>query len=208
MIPPVLKEVRKDLRQYLNVDSDTLWRGKDLVIVVGQNGAGKSMLRRMIKMGANQRRIYVMDFSQQGRTTEGFMRGAVYGDESWESTGYISIQVFRKAFRQEPDKDYLLIWDEPEIGLSEESQLGVTQLIKQKMIDERDPRLLGCVFMTHSRLFVQQFLDYPKLAFVDMDGKFDSAAQWATRKAKPADLEKVCERGHKRFQKITKMLKD
>jgi hypothetical protein len=149
-----------------------------------------------------------MDFSQQGRAASGFVSAALYGDESWESTGYISIQVFRKAFEQTSEKDYILIWDEPEIGLSEESQLGVTQLIKQKMVDGRDPRLLGCVFMTHSRLFVKQFLDYPKLGFVDMDGKFDSAAKWASRKVRPANLEKVCKRGHERFQKITKMLKD
>lgn len=211
MIPPILKEVRRDLREYLNVGSDTLWSGKDLVIVVGQNGAGKSMLRRMIKVGAQRRKIHTMDFSQEGRTKSGeelgFIKSLLYGNEEWESTGYISLRIFQKAFKQCPGRSYLIIWDEPEIGLSEESQLGVVQLIKEQLTEQRDELLIGCVFMTHSRLFVQQFLDYPKLAFVDMDGKFDTAEQWVNRKVKPANLQKVCDRGSRRFQKIAKMLK-
>lgn len=207
MLPPLLKHIRADLREFFGLTSNTMWRGKDVLLIVGQNGAGKSMVRRMLKTGAGERKIATYDFSQERRCEGGVMGAMIYGSEHWESTGYISIKTFRTAFKQDPDvSEYMFIWDEPEIGLSEESQLGIIQFVREQFAKDRDERLLGCVFMTHSRLFVRGFMDYPKMAFIDLDGKYATAAEWADREAVAADLDEVCDRGIARFRELSKML--
>jgi len=206
MLPPLLKEIRPELREYFGLSSDTLWRGKDILIIVGQNGAGKSMVRRMLKSGAKERKIDVCDFSQERRCGGGMANAFIYGDESWESTGYITLKGFRTSFTHPPESDRIYIWDEPEIGLSEETQCGVTRLIRDTM-KEPPAHLLGCVFMTHSRLFVQGLIGYPRLAFIDLDGTYDTVYSWAARPVVRADLDAVLERGLTRFREISKMLK-
>ncbi len=206
MIPPLLKDVRRDLRAYFGLTSNTLWRGKDVLIVVGQNGAGKSMLRRMLAVGGRERKIDVCDFSQERRCAGGITSSFIYGAENYESTGYITLRGFRTSFNEPPKADRLYMWDEPEIGLSEETQLGLVKLIRGAMEPPAE-HLLGCVFMTHSRLFVRGFLDYPRLAFIDLDGKYNTATEWVERAVVAADMEEVLDRGLTRFRELTKILK-
>ncbi len=206
MIPPLLKDLHTDLRKFFNLESDTLWRGKDVVIFVGQNGAGKSMVRRMLKVGAQERNIAIYDFSQERRCSGDLGTAMIYGDETWQSTGFISLSTLQRAFKQKPGKDFLLVWDEPEIGLSEESLLGMVEALKEQL--ENPPkRLLGCIFMTHSRLFVRELQDYPGLAFVDLDGQYKTAKEWSNRKVKAADIQETLDYGFARFRTLTKMLK-
>ncbi len=206
MIPPILKPIRPDLREYFGLASDTLWRGKDVLIIVGQNGAGKSMVRRMLRQGAKDRKIDVCDFSQERRCGGGMANAFIYGAEDYESTGYITLRGFRTSFNQPPELDRLYIWDEPEIGLSEESQLGVVKLIRDTM--EAAPKhLVGCVFMTHSRLFAKGFVDYPRTAFIDLDGKYQTLTEWADRAVVAADIESVLDHGLTRFRELTNLLR-
>jgi predicted ATPase len=206
MIPPLLKNIRADVREYLGVTSDTAWRGKDILFFVGQNGAGKSMVRRMLAAGGRDRKIDICDFSQERRSGGDVRNAMIYGAEEWESTGYITIHGFRVSFRNPPEVDRIYIWDEPEIGLSEESQLGVAKLVRDTM--EAQPKhLLGVIFMTHSRLFLRYFLDYPRLAFVDLDKRYATAEDWVNRAVMPADLDVVSDRGLVRFRELSRMLK-
>lgn len=205
MIPPLLDNVREDLCEYFGVNPD-MWSGKDVLIIVGHNGAGKSFVRRMLKVGAQESNIRVYDFSQERRCGGGIANAFLYGSETDESTGYLTLHTFRGAFRQDPEDDYLLLWDEPEIGLSEESQLGLVAFLREQL-EQPKARRLGCIFMTHSRSFVQGFLDYPDLAFVDLNKRYRTARGWVNRKPKAIPIETTLRQGLARYRELSQKLK-
>jgi hypothetical protein len=129
-----------------------------------------------------------------------------YGTEQWESTGAISVHTVLTAFTAQPlDKPSIFIWDEPEIGLAEEAQLGLGQFVHEQMVKGRE-NLLGCFFMTHSREFVHSFLDYPRMAFIDLDGQYETAEEWTQRELHPVTPQELRETGHARFKLVSALL--
>jgi len=115
MLPSLLKEIRPDLCEYLGV-SDEMFVGHDIAIVVGNNGSGKSFLRRMFATACREQSIHCFDLSQERRTQGGIQSSLIYGDESWQNTGSNTLHTFKAGLRERNDGPYLLIWDEPEIG--------------------------------------------------------------------------------------------
>jgi predicted ATPase len=208
MIPPLLKDIDEGLREYFGVSSDRLFSGKDVAIFVGQNGSGKSFLRRMLKVGGQVRDIRFYDFSQERRSGQSLGRSFIYnGSEDQNSTGHMSLNSFVGAFKQDPKEKFILLWDEPEIGLSEESVLGLVVFIREQLVVPNKKRL-GLIFMTHSRHFVQGFIDYPRLSFHDLDGKYASAKEWVEREPSPADIHKVIDKGQRRWKEVSAMLRE
>lgn len=78
-------------------------------------------------------------------------RAMVYGDESWQSTGEISMRSALRGFDNlEGDQPRCLVLDEPDIGLSEAyaKALGDEIAAACRRIPESSP---GAVIVTHSR---------------------------------------------------------
>lgn len=209
MIPPLFDAVRSDLLEAIGFPERAI-DGCNVAIIVGPNAIGKSLLRRAVRVACEENDIRCYDFSQEARTRSGFASAMIYGDESYTSTGTISAHVIQRAFEQKPDEPFLFVWDEPEIGLSEESQLGVVKLMRKNLTPalRRKPPLLGIVFMTHSRTFAKAWADYKKLAFVDLEKRYATLDEWLSRVPEPADIEQLTEDALKRFRHINAMLKD
>lgn len=155
-----------------------------MVAVVGGNACGKSLLRRAIvqKLYYDEK-LFVAHFSQEARSKGGFERAFVYGSED-ESTGYLTISSLLKNFRQDRDKPWVTVCDEPEIGLSEESQIGLGIWLRDRMTEDM-PNLLGMVVVTHSRHVVSALSKCDGFRLLDLDGKHNTAEEWLDRDIVP-----------------------
>lgn len=124
MIPPVFKDIKPEFLELVGMKGVT-WRGKELLVVTGANASGKSLVRRLFQVFVKKRGFEVIHLSQEGRDAGGFARVFVYGSEGDEATGVISAKTLVKGFRtsRNRDNEHLMIYDEPEIGMSEEAEM-------------------------------------------------------------------------------------
>jgi hypothetical protein len=130
-----------------------------LLAVTGENASGKSLFGRIINGLCSRRKIECMRLGMERRSEGGFARAMMYGDESWESTGVISVKNIMGAFKtcKGRENEHFLFLDEPDIGLSEAYQGGLGKFIAQFAADM--PSLtLGFVIVTHSRHLLRPLL--------------------------------------------------
>ena len=205
----LLENLRDELCDELGLDHSFDTSGSILVIT-GQNAAGKSLLRRWFHKELDHRKVEAIHLSQEGRTTEGFVRALVYGSEHHDSTGYISAHTFTAGVRtmrgRSEDKiDHVVIWDEPEIGMGDELQLGSANWLCDELADWPGS-LQGVIVMTHSRTFVKRLMEFPKAVWMSMDG-FPTHNEWLNREIVPVTPEQVSKVGLERYRRISKLLK-
>lgn len=203
MIPNVLHDIRDDYLDMIGLDRHDCDDAKVLV-VTGENAAGKSFLRRIFSHFIRENhKVEVMHLSQEGRAREGIERAFLYGAESEESTGNITAGTFTTGFRTSRgrDNDHILLWDEPEIGLAEEAQLGAAQFMVKQLAD-MPPKLRGLIVMTHSRHFVSTLMQVEGAKFVNLGHQYKTADEWLNRPIVPVDPETVRKRGHENMLKI------
>lgn len=212
-IPSIYSYIREDLWVAFGIEKKMLHPCR-LMIVVGDNCSGKSLFRRVftvaMKIYGKKRGhdIEVMALSQELRSSEGMVKAFVYGSENWESTGAISAWNLCQGFSTSAGRDnpHVLLWDEPEIGLSEESQMGVGAFLLEQMVHlERYPNLLGLVLMTHSSYVVRALKELPDTCFLHI-GKGGTVDEWLNRERKANDVVKIHELGSERFRHFQKVL--
>lgn len=176
-----------------------------LCIITGPNASGKSLLRKIVHVHYQRRKLFLLHLSQAARSTGGFGRCMVYGSEDDDSTGYNSINVFLKSFdnanKAEPTG---LLIDEPEIGCSEEVQLAMGLHLATRI--QELPMLHGCYVITHSRLFVQSLLHLKPTHFRLGDDM--TLEQWVNRPIHPANLQEVLDRGIAGYRLVHKILEE
>lgn len=126
-------------------------------LVSGENGSGKSFLLRAIaqKLHDAHPRMEVIPITMNGRSRSGIERIAIWGDESRQSTGRLSIRAVVGALQtcRERTHDHVLILDEPDIGLAE-SYAGALGAYLAAFVDDMPVRTRGVVVVTHSRPLV------------------------------------------------------
>src|SRR3990172_1080888 len=97
-------------------------RGNDrLIVVTGDNGSGKSMLRRAYVAWAHgkmKEKVKVLSSSMEFRAGGGLERAFCYGGEDWEATGIISAQAFMKIVASSVNMEtpHLVVLDESDLG--------------------------------------------------------------------------------------------
>jgi len=132
-----------------------------LTIVTGDNASGKSFVRKIIQTmcAKRQPKLECIHLSQAGRCQGGIIRAFVYGSEDDESTGRNTIGTMLTSFKtsHSRDSDHLMIYDEPEIGLSEEYAGGLGIRIKE-FIESNPTHLFGAVVITHSSHLLKELL--------------------------------------------------
>ena len=97
--------------------------------------------------------------------------------------------------------DRFLVIDEPEIGMSEESQLGLANYLN-KIKDDTLSRNYGLLVITHSRTLVANVeSDY----FINIEGL--TKDEWLNRVIIPTDFEIVKEDAFSLFKALAKRLK-
>lgn len=203
-------------------------KGSKVVLVLGENAAGKSLFRRVVQQtthrgskgqGFGERDIprgpfpvgEVLHLSMQGRTGSTFGTSMVYGEESYHSTGENSAGTIRGAIRTASGRNHTTIvyWDEPDIGMSAGAAAGAGVAIREFVEKDVSP-LTEAVFVTsHSPSLIHQLaaLD-PHYLFLGNAVGPPSLADWFTWQQNPPPIspEELQDLSHKRFRDIQAVL--
>lgn len=162
-----------------------------LTILTGGNGRGKSFLRKVLwqhinkELGINKSTSLVADCSMERRTgLHGDMGGMGVALRDWETTP-TSMNTYDFIKNMLNGSDRYFVIDEPEIGMSEETQLGLINYLN-KIKDDILSRSYGLLIITHSRTIVSN-LDSD--CFLNIEGM--TQVEWLNRPILAVDLEKV-----------------
>jgi len=160
----------------------------DKIILVGPNASGKSLFRKLLNRGRKDK-LTVVHASMQLRTESRPDMGAFSSlahDWPEDATSQSTIRVLKKSI-QSVKANCALHIDEPEIGFSEELQLGTGTWLRQK-IEAIDPPPVMTIITTHSSAVASAFKDW---RLIDLGFRFKTVEEWIKREIKPADPEAV-----------------
>lgn len=188
----------------------------NLIVIVGENASGKSFMRRIVTQMCRERKIECIPISMEGRGgSYGGLRGMIYGDETWESTGVNSAGTVVGGLRtcRQRETPHVIFWDEPDLGLSENGAAGMGQAIAN-YCQEPNPHTLAAIVVTHSKPLVQQLVrplnglqpHYLHLGTAPEQAP-KSFQEWLDRPVVPRSPEDIREGGHQRFKLIGRILK-
>lgn len=182
------------------------------IILTGPNGSGKSLVRKQLsfKLKNDNKTGKVQQVSMQLRTGANmFGLGAFVHDSDWDSTSghtYYLVSSLIESCIKEKSEDYIVI-DEPEIGMSKESQLAVAHLIRDNL-DNILSNNLGLMVITHSEVIVKELKDVCDFKYLDIDSKDMTADEWINREIKPTDFKELGKWSHELFLEVRKRSKD
>jgi hypothetical protein len=185
-------------------------KGARLVLAVGENASGKSFYRRVIQSWCQHRSkegIECIDLSMERRSVSGFSRAFIYGgDESHDSTGRLTVSSILGAIRtsQGREKPHILIWDEPDLGLSETGSLGAALEIREFM-GAPPKHLVMAVVVSHSRAILQGLREIPH-HFLHFGQEAHTLDSWLQRPIQARRLEEIREANLDRYRRIQAIL--
>lgn len=187
-----------------------------LIVIVGENASGKSFMRRIFSLICRNIKVECIPLSMQGRSDYfGGLRSMVYGDETTESTGVNSSRTVTTgiktcAARTSP---HVIIWDEPDLGLSENGAAGVGKAIADYMISPNE-HTLAAIVITHSKPLVRRLVEsylhlnphYLHLGEDNLEATPKSLNEWLAQGVEMRTLENIQEAGYRRFKLIQQIL--
>ena len=206
MLPFFLPKVRPPIIKAIGLEH-AQWDSAQLLLVTGNNASGKSVFRRLCQSFLRDEGE-VIHLSQQGRAKGGIERVFIYGNEEDEATGIISANCLIKAFRTSRgrEKPHILVFDEPEIGMGEEAQIGAATFIKEQF-DDIPKHLMGIVIMTHSRHVVTILKDVPHCGFIHLGNTYKTADEWLSRPLVPLSPQQLTKNGIDKWHEVSAALK-
>ena len=170
---------------------------KRITLLVGANGTGKSLIRKQLNVRFikqyNANRNMVRHVSQQMRTELRSDMGAlacIAMDNPEDPTSMCSFDMINKVTNYDmKEKDYYIVLDEAEIGMSEESVLGLCEHLKG-VLPEWLENSLGILIITHSSLLAEYIhsnfdCDFYNIGYNNYSQDFDA---WKAREIKPTDF--------------------
>lgn len=179
-----------------------------LVLAVGENASGKSFYRRVVKSWCDINKLECIDLSMERRGSGGIERAFIYGDENSESTGNITIKSVQGAIKTSCDRKtpHVIIWDEPDIGLSESGSLGAAEEIEE-FVDFHPDYLVGVFVISHSRTLLSRLKHLPH-HFLHFGTEEYTLETWLNRDVQPRSLDEIREANYKRFKDIQAVLNE
>lgn len=171
-----------------------------LTILVGSNGTGKSFVRKQLNVRFAKEfglpRKIVRELSMQLRTESRAEFGALSSalhDSPTAPTSLETWHLFSKTMGNiefTKETPYYLVLDEMEIGMCQESILGLLEILGQK-IPQWLENTLGIMVITHSdlvagTLYTQFDADFIDLGYNTLNRNF---SKWQTRPREPMDFE-------------------
>lgn len=191
------------------VFNHTLFSTKSsLVVVTGDCASGKSFIRRLVQIACRKKNTECIHLSQQGKCSSGIPRLFIYGSENEESTGYNTVNTLLTSFNTSKNRtvSHVLVYDEPDIGLSDEYAAGVGIRLRE-FIEKKPEHLKGIVIMSHSRYLLKELLPLNPNHLNLTDNK--TLKEITDREITPnMDLEGLRKRGLETQKKINKILKE
>jgi ABC-type antimicrobial peptide transport system ATPase subunit len=179
--------------------------GCRVTVIVGDNGAGKSLVRRVIQKVCEPD-LEVMALSMAGRTTAGIVRGLVYGDEKSQSTGMASLRVIQTGIKTSESRvnRHVLVFDEPDIGASPVLAATMGRILGQW----NKPATLDHIFVvTHSRDLVRALGEATTFNYLFLGEKACPVQKWLEDPVVPLTDEQVVSLGEedRAFSKRVRM---
>lgn len=180
-----------------------------VAIFTGENATGKSLFADGIIRALAKKAGFEGIISNMKIRTEGGIRPVfMFGDETNESTGYISARSISTGIStcEKRTNPHILILDEPEIGLSPKYQAVLGK--KLNLFCANLPDLTkGVVICSHSKILVQQLnIPFHFLRF----GDTLSCSEWLAQddySMGEDDFEALLHLGIDKFREISKFLK-
>jgi hypothetical protein len=213
-----VKYMTEELRFFCEGDPPAIpfhWvisKGK-LVVLVGENAAGKSFVRRLVSAMCRDVKIEAIPISMEARSGGSMMygpaRAMVYGDEGHFATGVNTSNLVQTGIRtcNGRTESHVIFWDEPDLGLSDNAAAGAGAAIRE-FASNASQHTRAIFVATHSRYLVRELLPI-KPHYLHL-GLGDSAPatleEWTERPVTPVDLEELQKAGHARFKAIQKIL--
>jgi hypothetical protein len=179
-----------------------------LVLITGENATGKSLFRKMYySILKSINKIEVIHLSQQGKSSSGIPSALIYGDESYNSTGYLSARTVVTGIKtcRERENSHYIIFDEPDIGLSDSYAAAVGIEIR-KFVENLPEMTKGVVIITHNKTLVKQLL--PVNPSHLRLGDCPDLNSWLTKETEPGNIEDLFTRNNEIFQSVLKLTKD
>lgn len=184
----------------------------ETTILVGENGSGKSVVRKQLSLLLTKKtrnsKAKLKQVSMESRTGVDCIGMHLMADASWEPTSChtydLITSLFKSCFDNEENKKkrlipYFFVIDELEIGMSRESQLAMCNYLKD-MIPKINKKSYGLLIITHSEFVVEQLKDVCN--FMDLNNPKRTANEWINREIIPTDFEKLEDDAHELFQAL------
>jgi len=182
-----------DFLKYLDGLSDIIKsiEPDKLTILVGPNGYGKSLIRKVLPREPKLGKIASTSMerrTQPNHDYDAFSSLAI--DDPETATSNASFNLIDTMMTSSGDRYYIL--DEPEIGMGKEAQLGLANWINSIVAKlKEDGKWMGLLLITHSDFLIQN-INFD--TFIDLGGHTSFEA-WKNREIKainPADLDTWC----------------
>ena len=200
-----LFEMHHDGLGFFGLDNKDFSKEK-LIVITGSNASGKSLLRRIIANNGRKNNLFVADLSHERRTTSDITRAFIYGDENSDSTGNITakslIGLFKSSIKWK--QNHLLIIDEPEIGLSEEAQMGMGIYIRER-IESSSNKLQKIIIFTHSKHILNE-LNKINHHYHHIGNTYKSIKEFNNRKLIPLSPVQLNDISHSTFIIVSKII--
>lgn len=177
-----------------------------LTVLTGSNGSGKSLIRKLMwtqvnkELGIEDSKSRVSDCSMERRTDlheELCGMGVALRDVSWTPTSLNTYDFVKGVFGV---NERFIVIDEPEIGMSEESILGLCNYINKKKESVLSNNY-GILIITHSKTFVS---NVNSDSFINIDNM--SKDEWLNRKIIPVDFDELEKSSSNLYSSIQKRL--
>ena len=193
------KEVEERYKELKDAHSEVNIEG--ITILTGNNGSGKSLIRKHLpfvlrdKLGltdVKETQGMLASTSMDARTSSNPEWGAMSGamrDDDWVATSQNTLDSIKGLFGavKAGKKCKYLIIDEYEIGCSEETIIALAQYISKELSGLiKSKKIMGAMIITHSRKGVE-IIKHDH--FLNIGGMTED--KWLTREIKATDLEKL-----------------
>jgi Fe-S cluster assembly ATPase SufC len=135
------------------------------LLITGENGSGKSLAVEILRqvshdiLQAEGGKLEVMDVGMKRRVAAGIERSFIFGHETTESTGNVSIRVALRgvANSREREHPHWLILDEPDIGVGDGYHTAIGEYLAD-FANTLHPACMGFAVVTHSRAIAKELI--------------------------------------------------
>ena len=159
-----------------------------LTILTGPNASGKSLIRKQLthhlmdSLGLPRDKPCIASISLSSRMSRSDGVPNFFYEDDTEATSINSIRLLKAVLKT---SDRYLVFDEPEIGMSEETQLATALFLngkKQEILGKN----LGILIITHSRVIASNIQEDD---FLSVDPQYTTKEAWLSRTIVPTDID-------------------
>ena len=176
-----------------------------LTVLTGPNASGKSLIRKQLtyhlmdSLGLPRNIPCVASISLSSRMSRADGVPNFFYEDDTEAISINSIRLLKAVLET---SDRYLVFDEPEIGMSEETQLATAMFLNDKKQELLD-RNLGILVITHSRVIAAN-IDNDD--FLSIDPQYTSKEAWLNRTLVPTDIDTLPHESCDLYRAILKRL--